>query len=66
MTSPDNMQTDVAGWTVSKWLEGGEEEGKGEVREGEEERGEERRGEMSVRIAQMLILAMHINLFFAK
>lgn len=41
VTSPDDMQKDVAVWTVSIWLEG---KGKYAERRGEERKGEERKG----------------------
>lgn len=52
MTSPDNMQTDVGGWTMSIWREErrGKERMKGKERrdkermKGKERRGQERRG----------------------
>lgn len=41
VTSPDDMQKDVAVWTVSIWLEG---KRKYAERRGEERKGEERKG----------------------
>ncbi len=47
MTSPDDMQTDVAGWTVSIWLE--------------ERRGEERRDKQLIPALSQISLHVDIS-----